>query len=76
MSPPLPRENVSGSYIIPVYGAPGYDALTFSSRSCSGHPGINEAYGPDSLKCNTQYTRMNCNSGHGSGHGSGRRHGS
>ena len=76
MSPPFPKSNVSGSYIVPVYGAPGYDVLTFSGGSCSGHPGIDQAYGPDSHKCNTTYTRMNCNGGHGHGHGSGGGHGS
>ena len=83
MNPPLPKQNVSGSYIVPVYGTIGYDALTFpdSPCSCSGYPGIETAYGPNALKCNTKYAHMPCNSGHGSGHGhggsgTGGRHGS
>jgi hypothetical protein len=78
LNPPVPKGNVSGSYIVPVYGAPGYNTLTHGEGCCAGYPGIEAAYGPDSLKCNTKYSQMHCNggSGHGgSGHG-GSGHGS
>lgn len=76
MSPPVPKGNVSGSYIVPVYGAPGYDVLTHGQGCCAGYPSIEDAYGPDALKCNTKYSQMHCDGHGGRGHGgSGRGHG-
>jgi len=62
---PVPRTNVSGVYLVPTYGAPGYNTLTHNSApSCSGFFNINTAYGQNANNCNTQYVKSMCNSGY------------
>lgn len=60
MQPPVPRGTVSGVYVVPNYGAPGYDTLMHGSApSCSGYFNIDGAYrgGGD---CNQQYVKKLC----------------
>ena len=58
---PMPSNarNVSGSYIVPSYSAPGYDTLS-RSGSCAGYYNINSAYGQNSGTCNQQYLSSLC----------------
>ena len=60
-SPAVPRTTVSGMYIVPSYGAPGYSALTHGAApSCSGFFNITSAYGKNASNCNTQYVQKLC----------------
>jgi len=56
MQVPVPRGNTSGYYIVPSYGAPGYDTLTYPA-SCLGYPSIGSAYKSDGGNCNQQYIK-------------------
>ena len=62
-SPAVPPHTVTGTYIVPNYGAIGYGALTHDSSapSCSGYFNITGAYGQNASQCNTQYSRSSCN---------------
>ena len=60
MQPPLPKGNVSGSYIVPAFGAPGYATLSHDADpSCSGYFDIGAAYKSDG-SCNQKYIRKLC----------------
>lgn len=60
MNPPAPIGGVTGSYIVPAYDAPGYNALTMSGQSCSGYATIGPAYNSNGGDCNQQYVRKLC----------------
>lgn len=61
MQPPVPRGTTIGSYIVPVYGAPGYGTLMHGAApSCSGYFGIDAAYQSKGGNCNQQYVRKMC----------------
>jgi hypothetical protein len=61
MSPPVPRTTTSGYYIVPAYGAPGYNTLMHDAApSCSGYFGIDAAYRSKGGNCNQQYVRKLC----------------
>ena len=61
MNPPLRKGDVSGSYIVPSYGAPGYGTLMHGAApSCSGYFDINDAYKNKGGRCNTQFVRKLC----------------
>jgi len=59
-SPPAPMGSVSGVYVVPAWGAPGYNTLTMSGQSCSGYGNINSAYGGGGGDCNQQYVKKLC----------------
>lgn len=60
-SPPLRKGDVSGSYVVPSYGAPGYDTLSHGvAHSCSGYFDVNDAYKSKGGSCNTQFVRKLC----------------
>ena len=50
------------SYVIPQYGAVGYNTLTHenSDPSCAGYFNIQSAYGANADDCNTQYGNTDC----------------
>lgn len=53
----------TGSYVVPSYSMPGYNALTHGgqSPSCTGYFGVTSAYGSDaSGNCTRTYTRKTC----------------
>lgn len=56
---PTPRGTVSGTYVVPVYSAIGYNSLVHSSSTCGNHTTIDKAYG--SSTCNQQYVKKLCN---------------
>ena len=58
--PALTPSTVSGAYVVPVFGGPGYDTLTNKSPSCSGYYTIDSAYGASTGDCNQQYTMRMC----------------
>ena len=64
--PAISPSTVSGSYVIPIFGAPGYDTLsrakgaTGSAPSCSGYFNISAAYGDINGDCNQVYTTRMC----------------
>lgn len=60
MTPPMPAGNVTGSYIVPVFGSIGYNALTMSGQSCSGYATIGPAYNSNGGDCNQEYVRKLC----------------
>jgi hypothetical protein len=51
-----------GVYVVPVWGAPGYDTLThgFKAPTCSGHFNISQAYGGNAANCNTRFVERLC----------------
>lgn len=61
VQPSVPAGNVSGSYIVPSYGAPGYQTLTSDKPSCSGYFGISNAYGNMGKSCGTKFVSKLCN---------------
>ncbi len=58
--PPLPKGQIAGTYVVPVYSPSGYSTLVHGNGCCSGYPDIRSAYRSDG-SCNPQYTRMHCN---------------
>jgi hypothetical protein len=53
---------VSGVYVVPNYGAPGYDTLVNKNPTCSGYYTISSAYGGNDGKgCNQEYVQKLCN---------------
>lgn len=60
--PPVPATTVSGVYVVPAYGAAGYNTLTAHGvPSCSGYYNINTAYGPNSGQdCSTKFVQKLC----------------
>lgn len=59
MQVPRPTGNATG-YIVPDYGAPGYNTLIHGPATCSGYPEIANAYGSKDGNCNQQYVRTMC----------------
>lgn len=59
MQPPRPAGTVTGAYIVPSYGAPGYNTLQYEP-TCSGYPTIGQAYHSKGGNCNQQYVRKLC----------------
>jgi hypothetical protein len=59
--PQVAPTTVAGSYIVPDYGAIGYNALTLGGPSCAGYPDIQKAYGAGASNCNTKYMNRLCN---------------
>lgn len=53
----------SGSYIVPAWGAIGYDSLTSQVPNCSGYYNITGAYGADAGSCQTTYRTSMCGGG-------------
>jgi len=60
--PAIPKGNVTGHYIVPQYGMPGYSTLTSKKPSCSGYFGISNAYGHFGKSCGTKFVSSLCNS--------------
>jgi hypothetical protein len=61
MQGPNAPGQVTGSYVVPVYGAPGYDTLTHGkSPSCAGYFSIQGAYGKGASQCSTRYVQKMC----------------
>lgn len=58
---PVPRTTTTGVYVVPAYGAPGYDTLTHGKApGCSGYFNIGGAYMNDGGGCNQQYVTKMC----------------
>ena len=57
-----PGGQQQGIYIVPNYGAPGYDTLTHGRKTptCSGFFNITSAYGANANNCNTQFVQRLC----------------
>ena len=52
---------VTGSYVVPAYGAPGYATLTHGNAGgCSGYFSIQGAYGKGAGQCNQAYVTSLC----------------
>lgn len=58
MQVPRPAGTATG-YIVPTYGAPGYNTLVHGSYG--GYPDIKNAYRNNGGSCNQQYVRKLCN---------------
>lgn len=59
--PRLRKGDVSGSFVVPSYSAPGYMTLTHGvPNSCGGYFDINDAYKSKGGSCNTQFVRKLC----------------
>lgn len=56
---PTPNQ-VSGVYVVPSWGAPGYDTLVSSMPLCGGYNNIESAYGKDADNCSTKYVEKSC----------------
>jgi hypothetical protein len=54
------KGQVANTYVVPVFGSSGYNALVHSPNSFGGYPNINAAYKSDG-NCFPVYHRMNCN---------------
>jgi hypothetical protein len=68
MMAPAVSGQTKGVYIVPTYGAIGYDALTHGSNgNCGSHFTISDAYGAGAGLCNTSYTTRLCGGGGGGG---------
>lgn len=52
----------AGVYVVPVWGAPGYDTLTHGNQvaTCSGHFTISQAYGANATNCHTRFVERLC----------------
>ena len=57
-----PAGQRQGVYVVPVWGAPGYDSLTHNNvgGNCSGHFNISQAYGANAASCNTSFVERLC----------------
>lgn len=64
MAPVNPKQT-SGVYVVPSYGAIGYNALTHGQGvpGCGGYFNIKSAYGAGAGSCNTTYTTKLCGGG-------------
>jgi len=66
-TPPVPPTTVKDYYVVPSYGAIGYNALNHNTvePSCSGYFNICNAYGgcdkTGSFNCGTSFSRSACN---------------
>jgi hypothetical protein len=62
MSPPVPRETVIGSQVVPVWQPPTYNTLMHGDtpQSCSGYFNIINAYGQTADNCQTTYVKRMC----------------
>lgn len=57
----VPPTITSGTYVVPVYSAPGYNTLTGNGQgSCSGYYNIQSAYGNGAEGCNQKYVTKAC----------------
>lgn len=63
MGVPFQGKVSSGQYIVPTWGAIGYDSLTSKVPSCSGYYDVNSAYGADAGNCQTTYRTSLCGGG-------------
>jgi len=63
MGVPFQGKVSSGLYIVPTWGAIGYDALTNKVPNCSGYYDVNSAYGADAGNCQTTYRTSLCGGG-------------
>lgn len=63
MGVPFQGKVSSGNYIVPQWGAIGYDALTNKVPNCSGYFDVNSAYGSDAGNCQTTYRTSLCGGG-------------
>jgi hypothetical protein len=60
--PQVSPTTVVGTYIVPEYGAIGYNALTHGDApTCGGYFDITSAYGKTANNCNTKYMNRLCN---------------
>jgi hypothetical protein len=60
--PPVPSTYLSGSFIVPAYGAPGYATLQHGIETPpSGYFNIGQAYGQGASNYQTQYMTSSCN---------------
>jgi len=59
---PMPKgaKVVTGKYVVPNYGMPGYDTLSRGGGSCAGYYTIKSAYGKGAGKCNQAYVTSLC----------------
>jgi hypothetical protein len=60
MGVPFQGKVTSGAYIVPTWGAIGYDALTNKVPNCSGYFDVNSAYGSNAGNCQTTYRTSLC----------------
>jgi hypothetical protein len=60
MGVPFQGKVTSGQYIVPTWGAIGYDSLSPKVPSCSGYYDINGAYGSNAGSCQTTYRTSLC----------------
>lgn len=63
MGVPFQGKVSNGAYIVPVWGAIGYDALTNKVPNCSGYFDVNAAYGANAGNCQTTYRTSLCGGG-------------
>ena len=63
----------SGTFIVPSYGAIGYDTLNHGRKvpGCGTYFNIMDAYGAGAANCQTSYTTRLCGGGNCGGGGSG-----
>lgn len=60
---PFQGKLTNGAYLVPTWGAIGYDSLTSKIPSCSGYSDITGAYGADAGNCQTTYRTSLCSGG-------------
>jgi hypothetical protein len=63
MGVPFQGKLTNGAYVVPTWGAIGYDALTNKVPNCSGYFDVNSAYGADAGNCQTTYRTSLCGGG-------------
>lgn len=53
--------DVSGYYVVPAYGSPGYNTLRYEDKCCTTYPSISHAYRDMSNgNCGTKYVKSYC----------------
>ena len=61
---PLRQGTAKNVFVVPQYGAIGYDALTHGVQGgCANYFNIQQAYGKNAGNCKTKYSTRLCNSG-------------
>jgi hypothetical protein len=63
MGVPFQGKVTNGLYVVPTWGAIGYDALTNNVPNCSGYFDVNSAYGANAGNCQTTYRTSLCGGG-------------
>lgn len=60
--PPVPASVVTGAFVVPAYGAPGYAVLQHGAGTVPavGYFNVGEAYGADAVQCGTRYKTSAC----------------